>query len=326
MADTTQTVIVAGVFGLLGSILTGLLNLRNERNKNEASLLLEALKTGDTKTAARNLLFLSEAKLIRLSPHQVKALEEERGSSILPVLPPSGTLERFAPVATDAHSPELNAVYITLLHSFQNYLRISGYDIKKGGEIKFEVVPGNTIDGEWISSYDPETEIMQVASKYAVNTDYMLHEYMRHVLIPPEEVACDPDDNPRWWGYLAVQSGLAIYCPCSFKDNPVFGEIEGESTELKNEATFGEIPTDQDAADLEGNTAWGGAFWELRQLLGDIDTDRLLAKTWIEWHPADPDEDMRVGFVREIIKANQSGGGRRENKIKTIFKQRGLVL
>jgi hypothetical protein len=324
--DIINTAIVAGLFGLLGTILGGVLNLRVERKKQEGNLILEALKTGNTTTAARNILFFSEAGLIRLSQKQVKALEEARGSSILPVLPQSGLLEKFTAVPSTALTPELNAIYVTVLRLFQSYLRRSGFTIKEGGEIKFDVVPGDVVSIDnlsFYSVYDPGENTMHVASKYAVDTDLILHEYMRHVLSRGDEGAPSASEDARWWEYYAIQSGLAVYYPCSFDERPVFGRTKEISTNLDNETKFAGAPLDQQSANTDGATVWGGAFWESRRLLGQAESDKLLASAWISWHPSDP-SNVRSDFVKRMVELQESGEHSQE--IKGIFERRGIKL
>jgi hypothetical protein len=324
--DIASTAILAGLFGLLGTILGGVLNLRVERKKQEGNLILEALKTGNTTTAARNLLFFSEAGLIKLSQEQVKALEEARGSSILPVLPQSGPLEKFTPVPSTSLTSELNASYVTLLRSFQNYLRRSGFPIKEGGEIKFHVAPGESVsigNLSFYSVYDPNENTMHVASKYADDTDLILHEYMRHVLYHVTENAPSPDENKMWWAYYAINSGLAIYYPCSFNERSEFGIAKEISINLEDESKFNEPPLDQYSANTEGKTTWGGAFWELRRLLGPAEADKLLSSAWISWHPSDPD-NLRADFMKQIMGVHESEGGEHPEEIKAIFERRGL--
>jgi hypothetical protein len=325
--DIASTAILAGLFGLLGTILGGVLNLRVERKKQEGNLILEALKTGDTTTAARNLLFFSEAGLIKLSQEQVKALEEARGSSILPVLPQSGPLEKFTPIRSTALTPELNAIYVTMLRSFQNYLRRSGFPIKEGGEIQFHIAPGDHVtigDLSFYSVYDPNENTMHVASKYADDTDLILHEYMRHVLSHVTDSAPDTDENTKWWAYYAVNSGLAVYYPCSFNERSEFGIAKEISVNLEDGRKFNKPPLDYYSAYIEGEKTWGGAFWELRRLLGQAKADKLLSSAWISWHPSDPD-DLRADFMKQIMEVHRSeGSSGRPEEVRAIFERRGL--
>jgi hypothetical protein len=326
--DIVSTAILAGLFGLLGTILGGVLNLRVERKKQEGNLILEALKTGNTTTAARNLLFFSEAGLIQLSQRQVKSLEEARGSSILPVLPQSGVLEKFTPVPSTALTPELNAVYVTVLRLFQNYLRRSGFPIKEGGDIKFHIVQGDVVsigNLSFYSVYDPDTNTMHIASKYADDTDLIVHEYMRHVLYPAEGSAPNTVENTKWWAYYAIQSGLAVYYPCSFNERSVFGITKEISISLDDGNRFNAPPLDQYSANTEGNTTWGGAFWELRQLLGQAKADKLLSSAWISWRPSDPG-NLRADFMNRIIGVHKAEEGKHPEEIRAVFQRRGLKL
>ena len=61
------TAIIAAIVGLFGTLVGGVLNIHVERQKQEGSLILEGIKTGEKQAAARNPLFFAEARLIHLS-------------------------------------------------------------------------------------------------------------------------------------------------------------------------------------------------------------------------------------------------------------------
>jgi hypothetical protein len=80
------------VVALLGGIIGLLANYSLEDKKQQGSLILEAIKTGDTKAAAVNLIFLSNTKLITLNETQQSNLKEIAGPNPLPSLPQAGIL------------------------------------------------------------------------------------------------------------------------------------------------------------------------------------------------------------------------------------------
>lgn len=323
--DVFNTAIIAALFGLLGTVLGGVLKLRIERKKQEGTLILEALKTRGSERVAGNLVFLSEAGLIRLSREQVRVLKVARGLSIVPGLPP---LERFEAIPSSALTPDLDAMYNTLLRSFQDYLRRSGFKIQVGGVTRFSIVPGDVVNIDnqsFFSVYVPDTNIMQVASKYAYDTDLILHEYMRHVLLPSATSVPNPVENAAWWTYFAIDSGLAVYYPCSFNQRPVFGTSEEISTSLDNEIKFNEPPHDQYSAHNEGNKAWGGAFWEIRGLLGQSVADKLLCTAWMSWCPSDANR-LRANFISRLIEVHRAENGEHLAEIMPIFERRNLKL
>ena len=319
------TALLAGLVGLVGTMLGGALNLQVEKKKQEGSLILEAIKTGDKTTAARNLLFFSDAGLLRLSEEQMRNLRKEAGESTLPVLP---LPEKFTSLPSSSLPPELNAKLKAALNHFEDYLLRAGFQLEKG-EVKFTIVEGNSIkiDGqEFASVYDPDTNTMQVASAYKDYTDLMLHEYMRHVLSPPHRNSPDTSKPSQLWVYYAIQSALADYFPCSSNDNPVLANKSNLSVNLMNRNTFDRISLSDVFSTTEPELPWGGAFWELRQLLTQSKADKLLASVWVSWHPSDPKSNVSADFVHSIIKADESEGGQHSVQIQKIFERRKLKL
>ena len=82
--------IIGGLIGLLNNIVASQQTLQLEREKREGSLIVEAIRTGgDAKATAANLVFLSNADLIRLQGKQLVQLKQLAGDNPLPSSPPS---------------------------------------------------------------------------------------------------------------------------------------------------------------------------------------------------------------------------------------------
>lgn len=83
------TAIIAGVFAVLGTFIGAYLQGRNnaelERQKFETALILKAIETGNSDTAANNLLFLVRAGFIQDPKGQIASLVKNPENS--PVLP-----------------------------------------------------------------------------------------------------------------------------------------------------------------------------------------------------------------------------------------------
>lgn len=90
----------------------------------------------------------------------------------------------------------------------------------------------------------------------------------------------------------------ATYFPCRLLDHPKVGEPAGQEgfrpQDLLNRRHFNEIQLGQFVSvQNDGSEIWGAAFWQIRELLGLKDADRLLAKTW-------------QAFGREIVRRRVS--------------------
>ncbi len=320
--------IIAGLVGLLGTMLGGILNIQVERQKQEGSLILEGIKTGDTKAAARNLLFFSEAGLIHLSKSQVDKLKAEAGTSTLPVLPPTNAApERINFMPSAVLNEDIKKTLESVLTSYQAYMQKLGYK-PKGNEVAVAIKPlSEMLDIP--AYYDSDKNTMFIAAPYVNDTDLALREYMHRVLYP----AWFSDKYSDKLEYVSIEWGLATYYPCSFKNNPVFGNISAsidksvKALNLINNGKFTRMrPDDYQWVD-ETQEVWGAAFWEIRQLVGQDVGDKLLFSSWNSITESDVQLNDPKSFVRKILEMDQSTeSGRHSNEIRAIFVRRGLAL
>jgi hypothetical protein len=166
--------------------------------------------------------------------------------------------------------------------------------------------------------YLPATNEIVLSEDFAEDADVLLDLYARHVLAAVAPGAgTAPADDP-----LAI--GLADYLTCSFNGSPLLapgaaaalGEGAGPGA-LRNLANDRSFATLDERADLfERAEVWGGAFWELRTLLGG-DVDELLATAW-KAEPASESEPVR--FVRRVAGL----AGDRSGDVLAVFERRGL--
>jgi len=322
------TAIIAGLVGLMGTMLGGILNIRVERQKQEGSLILEGIKTGDTKAAARNLLFFSDAGLIHLSKEQVEKLKVEAGASTLPVLPPANAPERIKFMPSAALTEDLKKRLGSVLTSYQGYMQKLGYK-PKGDEVKVEVKSTSEMIGA-IAYYDPDENTMVIAEPYVNDTDLALREYSHRILYPSwfeQTYAAD-----KLW-YVSIEWGLATYFPCSFKNNPTLGSLSATTDKtikplnLINDNKFTVMRPNDFRWVNDTQEAWGGAFWDIRQLVGQDMADKLLFSSWNALQQSDIREDDPKVFVNKILEAEQSmEAGKHSSEIKAVFIRRGLSI
>jgi hypothetical protein len=242
------------------------------------------------------------------------------------VLPP---LETFSANPSAALTPQLDAELKPALLKFQEYLKKAGFKIA-AGDVKYEVVPGDrvVIDGvDYFAVYDDRDKskkTLKVAAKHLGNFDLIRHEYMRHVL-----ATSNGGVDTRRPEYHAVNSGLAVFFPCSFNGRSTFASSDTETrVELDNQSRFGQRPRDIADPDRVGNLTWGGAFWELRQKLNDPgEADGLLATAWTSWRPSTSQGDPFLEFVQTLVEVDRAQhDGRDVPLIQEIFKRRGLKM
>lgn len=319
------TAILAGTVGLLGTILGGILNIQVERQKQEGSMILEGIKTGDTKAAARNLLFFSEAGLIHLSKEQIEKLKPEAGESTIPVLPrPNAGPERINFTSSAALTPEVKESLSNILTLFQKYSKNIGFEIS-GDKVAVTITPG--LDP--IAYYEPSEKSITVGSEYADDSNIVLRQYAHHLLMSSNNSI--PNDN----SYYAIESGLASYFPCSFSNHPIIGDKSGAASKglyspenLVNNRRFSEISLkDWASVQTDGSEVWGGAFWEIHQLLGQEMADKLVYSTWVNLKASTNGGNPYVYFVKMLQETDNSiESGKHIPEIQEIFRRRGLTF
>jgi hypothetical protein len=163
----------------------------------------------------------------------------------------------------------------------------------------------------------------------ASDTDVLYREYAHHVLnllVPDREQQV----------YAEIESGLADYFTCSFTNDPVFAENAAKKVfkkaygfkqdyirNLDNNLKFSNLPPNPHYQQL--GEIWGGAFWEIRQLLKPEVADRLLFSTWKTMASSENLNDRGESFVISLLEQSKSiEGGKYNDQIRSIFEDRGL--
>jgi hypothetical protein len=115
-------------------------------------------------------------------------------------------------------------------------------------------------------------------------------------------------------GSRAIESGLSDYFPCSYQNNPKFGESfvkklrNGLPPEFAKRGllrhmvnTIG-LDTVVGVEEHAAGEAWSGAFWEIRALVGRDRADALLFQTWSEKMDAEPTGTLWRRFAEALVK------------------------
>jgi len=104
------------------------------------------------------------------------------------------------------------------LSAYDRYLRSIGLRVD-------DATPEVHIDEGFYDNahYDPSTRRIVIGQDFVEDHDVVFREYTHHVLVtqPPE------GDGRLEVSLYAIESGLADYYPCSFKNSPVFGPRVG---------------------------------------------------------------------------------------------------
>ena len=71
--------VIVGLLGLIGTAVSGLLNVKIEREKQEASLVLKMSEITDDKRRASNLLFFAQVGYLNFDEQRIAALSKQAG-------------------------------------------------------------------------------------------------------------------------------------------------------------------------------------------------------------------------------------------------------
>jgi hypothetical protein len=233
-------------------------------------------------------------------------------------------IEKIVFVPSPALTPDLEKCLTASLASFQAYMQRVGFKFKATARVlvQDELVAGS------IAFYDPQQNCMFVQYAYATDPDVVFREYVHHLLLELQ------DQATQYHVYASIESGLAFYFTCSFNNNPKFGaktaRIAGEGRgyymNLANNLLFDEAYSKMHPT--QTGEVWGGAFWELRQLLGQEVADRMLFRTWAGLKANDIQGDDGKGYVKSIVGQGPQFSLAMDttNKVQAIFGRRGLKV
>jgi hypothetical protein len=171
---------------------------------------------------------------------------------------------------------------------------------------------------------------IRIDATYARDTDWVLRDYTHFILTATLK---SPD-----YGEALVESGVAAYFVCTFRDDPVFGRktlsMHGvKERTFRLEAATGinaTAPADEaehDQAHREQTEAWGAMLWDIRKLVGSLVCDEIVARAWIAACRVRSDGGLRAAFPSSMLSEIDRSPARTEiDAIRTIMRERGAPL
>jgi hypothetical protein len=224
---------------------------------------------------------------------------------------------------------------ISALQDFQRYFQKMGFKAPKG-EVKIIIDDKLRLNSHYILA----SNTVRVSPELVDDFDFTLHQYVHRALSAVNEPATDTPSLQLG----GISEALADYFTCSFTGNPLVGEksvhlfqkAHGKDKfpnnflrNLKNNRSFNEIdPKDPLTTEVHSvGEIWGGAFWEVRELLGQALADKLLFATWKAMVAADFQGKSGTKFVKRLLEQHeQFEDGSKGKQIAAIFKRRDLDL
>jgi len=233
------------------------------------------------------------------------------------------TLSVFSFTPSSALTPELQRNLETSFQNFKAYLVKLGFEVPSE-TISVKISPGTMVDNQGVALWEPTTHSILVASAFASDDVSVLRQFAHNLLAPKELPS---------WDYYAIESGLASYFPCSFTDHPMVGDRASEAgkailppQDLRKRRKFAEVQLSKwDSVQNDGSEVWGGALWQIRQVLGPEAADRLIANTWQTLpHGGEPAYESFANSLLANLRSIE--GGRYTEQVREIFRGRGLRL
>jgi hypothetical protein len=231
--------------------------------------------------------------------------------------------ERLGFAPTSKIPSDIKSGLETAFDGFQRYLHGVGYRPPPNG-VKLDIrkVMGNGM----LAYYDPGARTMVIDAKYASDPDLLYHEYMHRVLYDGPGMT----DDPELYTFVAIESALAAYFPCSYKGTPKLAETSARLSsgavgviDLTRKGALKRHYSNYLDAMAHGAEDWGAALWDMRQALGAADADKLIFRAWQMLKPEELRSNDGTVFVAKLVKADRDiSGGKRQSQIKEIFGER----
>ena len=220
-------------------------------------------------------------------------------------------------------TPELKQTLESSLEDFKKYLVNLGFTVPPE-TISVKISPGTVVESggsTGVAFWDTDTHSILAAGAFASDRAMVLRQFT-HAMLTPIETAS--------WDYSAIESGVASYFPCSFTNRPVVGDKASAAgkailppQDLRKQRLFSAIDLGQwESIQNDGSEIWGGALWQIRQLLGQESADRLIADTWRGFSPEK--EKAYLSFVNDLLANAAAIGDANPAGIRAVFERRGL--
>ncbi|HEY2356103.1 MAG TPA: hypothetical protein VGH86_01530 [Phenylobacterium sp.] len=179
--------------------------------------------------------------------------------------------------------------------------------------------------------YDTSGKIV-IAEVLAGDPDVVLREYTHHIL---QDARPKGELSP----FTAIQSGLADYLPCSFNNSPLFAVASAPVfNQIYHQQLFpngylrnmvNQVRLDTPASTVSQQAigeGWGGAFWELRELIGVNPTDSLVFEAWTTAKTIADSSPASLAFARGILALVTARHPKASQRAQAIFERRGLSV
>jgi hypothetical protein len=199
---------------------------------------------------------------------------------------------------------------------------------------KTEVVNFNTKPEieNMASYYDDATQTIYVDARWAGDESILFHEYAHLILY--SSLPFNALSGPTRWklSQVPIEFGLANYFTASARNQPLIGEAVAQTLKTGEPSLHNlenrEKVTTLTLSDATGvdrlEDAWGGAFWDIRNKLGQATADQMIYDAWRRLTDGD-DALIAQSFLRNLLNgARITGGAQTEEAVRAILQDRGI--
>ena len=182
------------------------------------------------------------------------------------------------------------------------------------------------------SYYDDKIQTIYVDPRCVGDESLLFHEYSHLILYA--SLPFNESSGPTKWKFsqVPIEFGLANYFTASARNRPLIGELAAQvlktgtpslsSLENREKVTTLKPSDSADATKLEDG--WGGAFWDIRNRLGQAAADQMIYDAWRQMTDVD-DAFVAQSFIRNLLnQARTAGGLEAEQAVRAILHDRGI--
>jgi len=281
---------------------------KNLKDTQDRAKLLQAEVEKEYADIARRL---ADNKMLAARLEELGSQVDQIGKKVGVTFKPSAEL-----------TPAVRSQLQRTLDSFQAYLERLGYRTREGRihvEVSVEIANAYYVPGE---------NKIVISRQFLDDRHVILREYTHHVLC--STVGCDQRNRSR----ESFESALADYLPCSFLDDPKLGQRMAQALRLpagyvrnlENTMRLDSTALSKYQVPHQMGEALGGAFWEIRSLIGKDPADRIFFETWISLKESDPQGLDVPELGRRLLTQVQRQGEAHVVPIRKVLLSRGLAL
>lgn len=158
------------------------------------------------------------------------------------------------------------------------------------------------------TAFDPEAHEITLSKSLVRDTEFLYREYTHYVLLSP--LGAVQKSLLSQLRFYQLESGVALYYPCSFNGRPLFGSADSAAVfgvetpylgTLENKLSLKDVPKDDAASGaLAAGQVWGAVLWTLRGSLGTA-ADAVVAKAWLTTASSSPRKGWADAFSKQLL-------------------------